>query len=87
MSHMEIVNRFLDEEGRIRQMPAKRAKVEALLDYLVEQFETGRLYAEREINEVLLRFHPDFCTLRRYLVDTRRMARNSLTGQYWRTAE
>lgn len=84
MLQMDVVNRFLDREGRLKQMPVKRAKLEAVLDYLGTKFTLEQRYTEKEVNQILLRFDADYCTLRRFLVDTRRMGRNSLTGEYWR---
>lgn len=82
---MAIVGRFLGPDGRLKQIPVKRAKLEAVLTHLAAQFEPNRLYQEKEVNDLLGRFHDDFCTLRRNLVDSRRMSRNR-QGEYWLTA-
>ena len=62
---------FLDGEGRVTQFPARRKKRLAALQYLAGKFAPGRVYTEREVNEVLLFWHTfrDPATLRRELYD------------------
>ncbi len=70
------------EEGRLKQIPRQWKKREVILRYLVEQFEWDQHYTEREVNEIISRTHDDFATLRRQLIDSRRMARER--DVYWR---
>ena len=62
---------FLDGEGRVTQFPARRKKRLAALQYLAGKFAPGRVYTDREVNEVLLFWHTfrDPATLRRELYD------------------
>jgi hypothetical protein len=78
----KVLRSFFGPDGRLKQMPVKQAKLQIVLVRLAEEFEPGRRYTEKAVNETLLRFHEDFCTLRRYLVDTHRLARAN--GVYWR---
>ncbi|MFF0423351.1 DUF2087 domain-containing protein [Streptomyces sp. NPDC004520] len=56
-------------DGRLKAIPRKPARREALLAHLAETlFEADRVYGEREVNEALLAVHEDFSALRRYLV-------------------
>ena len=55
--------------SRLRQIPASRKKRVVILRRLLEQFELGKAYAEREVNEILREAHADVATLRRELVD------------------
>ena len=68
--------------GRLKEIPSYIKKRRVILRYLGEQFEWGRLYSEKEVNELLGRFHPDFATLRRDLIGFRQMQREH--GLYWR---
>ena len=77
----EVLRRFL-EHGRLRSMPARRAKRRMVLDYLAGHFEPGRTYTEAEVNGIPARFHPDVASLRRYLVDEEFLERRE--GSYWR---
>jgi hypothetical protein len=49
---------------------------------LAKQFEEGRRYPEREVNQIIKRHHPDCATLRRELIGARLMQREK--GTYWR---
>jgi predicted transcriptional regulator len=69
-------------DGRLRQIPRQWKKREVILRYLVEQFEPGHRYSEAEVNEIISRTHDDYATLRRHLIDSRRMARDHEV--YWR---
>ncbi len=70
------------EDGRLTMWPHQWKKREVILRYLAEQFETGRRYGEREVNEIIGRVHEDYATLRRELVETRRLSRDH--DVYWR---
>ena len=77
-----ILRRFF--AGRtLTEIPANRAKRQVLLQRLALEFDVGRRYTEREVNDILFTFHPDWSTLRRYLVDEGFLDREG--GLYWRT--
>jgi len=78
-----VLETFVDVAGRLHAIPVQRKKRLAVLRWLVEDFQPGRLYTEAEVNRVILRRHPDFAALRRYLVDEELMQRKR--GVYWRT--
>jgi hypothetical protein len=78
----EILSRFF-KKGRLVSMPAARAKRVAVLNHLAQEFEPGHYYEEREVNRILKRYHDDYATLRRYLVDESFLSRDA--GKYWRT--
>ena len=69
--------------GKLKEIPAKRAKRLAVLSRLALEFEVGVRYPEREVDAVLKRFHPDHASLRRFLVDEGFLSRQG--GRYWRT--
>ncbi|HVH63050.1 MAG TPA: DUF2087 domain-containing protein [Candidatus Dormibacteraeota bacterium] len=74
---------FVDVAGRLTSIPVQRKKRLAILRWLVEDFQPGRLYSEADVNRTISRRHPDFAALRRYLVDEELMQRRR--GLYWRT--
>ncbi len=78
-----VLDNFRDVAGRLVSIPVQRKKRLAILKWLVEDFQPGRLYPETEVNRVISRRHPDFAALRRYLVDEELMQRRR--GVYWRT--
>jgi hypothetical protein len=64
----EVLRRFI-HRGRLLAVPAAYSKRLVVLDHLAGLFEPGRRYPEPEVNELLVRYHPDYAMLRRYLVD------------------
>ena len=79
----KVINTFCDEQGRIRQFPSQQKKFEAILRYVVKDFESGRHYTERQVNEILYRYSEDVASLRRGLIEYRMMAREGGGGSYW----
>ena len=73
----KVLRAFLDEEGRLRSIPVSRAKRAVVLEYLAEHLEAGRTYRERELSDVLRRFHDDVATLRRELVGAKLVVRTT----------
>jgi predicted transcriptional regulator len=71
-------------DGRLKNIPRQWKKREVILRYLVKQFEPDRRYTEREVNEIIGRIHEDYATLRRELVESKRLARDHEV--YWRIA-
>jgi hypothetical protein len=69
--------------GRLVEIPAKRSKRVIVLTRMALEFEAGVKYPERTVNEVLARFHPDYASLRRFLVDEGLLTRER--GRYWRS--
>lgn len=76
-----ILSRFVDGE-RLMEIPTDNRKRLIVLAWLASQFDEGREYPEREVNEIIKRHHPDASALRRYLIDCRMMQREN--GVYWR---
>ena len=78
-----VLENFVDLAGRLISIPVQHKKRLAVLKWLVEDFQPGRLYPESEVNRVISRRHPDFAALRRHLVDEELMQRRR--SVYWRT--
>ena len=79
------VRNYLTADGRLKAFPATRKKRRPILVWLVRQFEEGRTYSEREVNELIERRHHDRETFRRELIGYRMLARKN--GIYWRLPE
>jgi hypothetical protein len=78
-----VLQNFLGSDGRLRSIPTKLSKLLVVLDHLAQEFEPGRTYAEAEVNDILMRHHPDYAALRRYLVENGFMTREE--NVYWRS--
>jgi predicted transcriptional regulator len=80
----KVIANFTDPDGRIKTFPAQRKKFEAILRYVLRVFEPGARYSEKQVNEMLGRFHEDTATLRRELVDYGWLKRAGGGGVYWK---
>lgn len=60
----------------------ERGVLEALGALVSADFEPGVTYPEATVDEILSRRHPDYASLRRYLVDEGLLERAD--GRYWR---
>lgn len=81
--NQKILKDYTHPDGSLRMIPTKSKKITAVLDYLVQYFETGVNYKESQVNEILDRFYPDPTTLRRYLIDYGYLGRSIDGAQYW----
>jgi hypothetical protein len=82
----KVVKDFTQPDGRLKDIPSQRKKLDAVLRHIVGVFEPGRRYSEPQVNEALARFHPDTAALRRELIAAKMMERDSAGKAYWRAA-
>ncbi len=77
---------FLDESGKITQLPQRLQRRVAVLAYLADRFPSGRDFTEREVNEICDRWHTfgDYFLLRRELVDNGFLCREQDGSRYWK---
>jgi len=80
----KVLKAYLNADGSIRQIPNQPAKLQAILNYLIQAFAPDTNYTEKEVNQILRRFHEDTAGLRRDLVDAKMMDRESDGSRYWR---
>ncbi len=79
----KIIQNFTDASGRIKSLPAQEKKFQVLLCYVAKAFQAGRRYTEKEVNEILSRYHEDTASLRRGLIEYHLMERESNGKEYW----
>jgi predicted transcriptional regulator len=80
----KVVEDYSLPDGKLKTIPSQSKKLEAILRYVVESFELETLYSEKQINEILSRFHEDVATLRRELVGFGLIDREENGEAYWR---
>ena len=78
----KVIDTFF-EYGKLKSIPMQKKKERIILEEIVNSFEPGRRYTEREVNIILADFHDDFCTLRRDMIGEKLLARDHQI--YWRT--
>jgi hypothetical protein len=79
----QVLENFISSDGRLHTIPAKHSKLLVVLDHIAQSFEPGEKYPEKDVNDVLSRFHPDYAALRRYLVENQFLTRED--SVYWRS--
>ena len=76
----EILSNFF-KYGKLTQLPTQRKKREIVLQEIAKQLEANRTYDEKEINEIIHRFHEDHCLIRREMIACGILTREKET--YW----
>ena len=79
----KVIDAFF-EYGKLKSIPAQRKKRRIVLEEIVQKFDLGRKYDEKEVNLIIAQFHDDFCTLRREMIMEGLMQRDHQV--YWRVA-
>jgi predicted transcriptional regulator len=78
-----VLRDFITPDGRMKAFPAQRKKYLVIVQqHILKAFEFDRRYTEKEVNEILKRFHEDCASIRRDLIDFKFMAREN--NIYWR---
>ena len=89
MTNPTELKTYMDAAGRITNWPTKRKKREQwlILEYLAAKFEMGKVYTEKEVNDLLKQYHTfeDWAMLRRELFEHGFFNREKDGSSYWRT--
>ena len=72
-------------DGKLKVIPGQRKKREVVLRHILNDFQPEVHYTEKQVNEILARFHDDTATLRREMIAYKMMGRAE--GEYWRIVE
>ena len=63
----KVIKTFFDYD-RLRSIPVQRKKRLICYEMIAELFEVGKVYEEKEVNEIITRIHEDYCTIRRDMI-------------------
>ena len=82
----KVLKIFVRADGTLKALPAQEKKFQVLLRYVLEAFEPGKRYSEKQVNRLLSRYSDDTAALRRGLIEYKLMAREVTQGSstYWR---
>ena len=80
-AELKVLNTFF-RGTRVTSLPSNRSKRLVVLERLVQQFEPGVRYPERQVSFMIQLHYSDYASVRRYLVDEELLARAD--GVYWR---
>ncbi len=76
----EVISNFF-KFGKLVSIPTQRKKREIVLSEIVKSFENEKIYCEKEVDEIIHKFHEDHCTIRREMIACGLMKREN--GKYW----
>lgn len=79
----KVIANFTAPDGRLKALPAQRKKLEAVLRYILRDFQPGVRYSERQVNDLIARYHEDYATIRRELIGYGWLKREGGGGDYW----
>jgi predicted transcriptional regulator len=80
----KVIEDYSLPDGHLKTIPSQRKKLEAVLRHVVKAFEPGVHYSEKQVNELLSRFHEDTARLQHELVEYGLMDGEDGGGEYWR---
>jgi predicted transcriptional regulator len=80
----KVINDFILPNSKLKTIPVQRKKLDAILRFIVRGFNPTVKYTEKQVNEILVRFHADTATLRRELIGAGLLARSSGGSEYWK---
>ena len=63
----KVIDTFF-EYGKLRAIPVQRKKKQICYEVIAESFVPGRVYSEKELDEIILPIHEDYCTIRRDMI-------------------
>jgi hypothetical protein len=75
-----VIKTSMDTNGQLYQLEHDSL---ILLREISQRFQSGRIYREKEINEILKDVYDDYVTLRRYLIEHGFLDRKPDGSQYW----
>lgn len=77
-----LVGQFFRADGTLIHIPAKASRKVAVLEVISKEFSTGTKYPEKEVNEKILKFHPDTAAIRRHMIEYKILERDR-ESNYW----
>jgi len=83
----KVLKTYLNEDGTIHKLPTNRRKLDVILRYVVEHFEFGELYTEKEVNQIIGALNEDISGLRRDLIVVGHLDRKRDGSAYWRVKQ
>lgn len=64
------------EYGKLKAIPVQRKKKMICYEVIAESFVPGRIYGEKELNDIIAQVHEDYCTIRRDMISEGILNRN-----------
>lgn len=74
----KVINSFM-EYGRLKAIPMQRKKERIILEEIAKDIQEGITYSEKEITDIITKYHEDYCTIRRDMISERILERQGST--------
>ena len=71
----KVIDSFF-KYGKLISIPVQRKKKLICYEVIAERFVPGRVYKEKELNEIISSYHEDYCTIRRDMISEGILSRN-----------
>ncbi len=71
----KVIDTFF-EYGKLKTIPVQRKKKLICYEVIAERFIPGKVYGEKELNDIIAQIHEDYCTIRRDMIGEGLLSRN-----------
>jgi len=78
----EQIDQFFRPDGTLISIPVKLAKKLAVLRHIASDLSTDTKYPEKQLNEILAKYHDDTAALRRHMIEYGILKRDG-ESVYW----
>lgn len=78
----EKIEQFFRADGTLISIPAKNSKKLLILQKIAAELSPGLRYPEKELNQIIAKFHDDTAAIRRHMIEFGILERNK-ESVYW----
>ncbi|MCR5173888.1 MAG: metalloregulator ArsR/SmtB family transcription factor [Oscillospiraceae bacterium] len=71
----KVIDSFF-EYGKLKAIPVQRKKKLICYEVIAESFVPGKVYSEKELNDIIAPIHEDYCTIRHDMIGEGILGRN-----------
>ena len=76
------ISQFFRADGTLTHIPARLEKKLAVLHHIAKDLSSDAKYPEKELNQIIAKYHPDTAAIRRHMVEFKILDRNQ-QSIYW----
>ena len=78
----EQIDQFFRPDGTLISIPVKLPKKLAVLRHIASELSPDTKYPEKQLNEIIAKYHPDTAALRRHMIEYGILERDG-ESVYW----
>ena len=76
------IGQFFRADGTLTHIPTRLEKKLAVLHHIAKDLSSDAKYPEKELNQIIAKYHPDTAAIRRHMVEFKILDRNQ-QSIYW----